>query len=47
MGGATAEGSGAGTSTAALSIGGSPAETGVEEFTGTTETANIEDFTTS
>ena len=34
MGGATAEGSGAGTNVAGLSIGGSPAETGVEEFTG-------------
>ena len=47
MGAATAEGSGAGTNVAALSIGGSPAETGVEEFTGETSSINIEDFTTS
>ena len=47
MGGATAEGSGAGTNVAALSIGGSPAETGVEEFIGSTETANIVNITTS
>ena len=47
MGGATAEGSGAGTSIAALSIGGSPAETGVEEFTGVTETATASTLTTS
>ena len=47
MGGATVEGSGAGTSIAALSIGGSPAETGVEEFTGVTETATASTLTTS
>jgi hypothetical protein len=47
MGGATAEGSGAGTNIAALSIGGSPAETGVEEFTGDTETVTAKTLTTS
>jgi hypothetical protein len=46
MGGATAEGSGAGTSIAALSIGGSPAETGVEEFTGEVETVTASTLTT-
>ena len=39
--------SGCGIQTAALSIGGSPAETGVEEFTGVTETATASTLTTS
>ena len=47
MGGATAEGSGAGTNIAALSIGGSPAETGVEEFTGDTTALNVKTLTQS
>jgi hypothetical protein len=47
MGGATAEGSGAGTNVAALSIGGSPAETGVEEFTSDTTSLNYKTVSSS
>jgi hypothetical protein len=47
MGGTRAEGSGAGTDVAALSIGGSPNVTTVEEFTGETTAINIVDITTS
>ena len=47
MGSNTQEASGAGTNIAALSIGGSPAQTGVEEFTGDTTAVNVKTITTS
>lgn len=47
MGSNTQEGSGAGTNIAALAIGGSPAQTGVEEFTGDTTAVNVKNISSS